>query len=139
MGGFNFNSGRITFENTTFSGWTNINGATESGSSYVNMVANTDLIFTNSILGGIRYDLKANNIIFNNSQMVIDVSKNVNQSSLNGNVTFNNSRLSVKPNAAINIGDSQTQTTLENASSFSFTTTAWRILTAQPLLMGCLI
>ncbi len=120
-GGFNFNSGRITFENTTFSGWTNINGATESSSSYVNMVANTDLIFTNSILGGgIRYDLKANNIIFNNSQMVIDVSKNVNQSSLNGNVTFNNSRLSVKPNAAINIGDSQTQTTLENASSLSF-------------------
>ncbi|NOK30830.1 toxin [Helicobacter pylori E48] len=120
-GGFRFNSGRITFENTTFSGWTNINGATESGSSYVNMVANTDLIFTNSILGGgIRYDLKANNIIFNNSQMVIDVSKNVNQSSLNGNVTFNNSRLSVKPNAAINIGDSQTQTTLENASSLSF-------------------
>ncbi|WQS08416.1 vacuolating cytotoxin domain-containing protein [Helicobacter pylori] len=120
-GGFRFNSGRMVFENTTFSGWTNINGATESGSSYVNMVANTDLIFTNSILGGgIRYDLKANNIIFNNSQMVIDVSKNVNQSSLNGNVTFNNSRLSVKPNAAINIGDSQTQTTLENASSLSF-------------------
>ncbi len=120
-GGFNFNSGRITFENTTFSGWTNINGATESGSSYVNMVANTDLIFTNSILGGgIRYDLKANNIIFNNSQIVVDVSKNVNQSSLNGNVTFNNSRLSVKPNAAINIGDSQTQTALENASSLSF-------------------
>ncbi len=120
-GGFNFNSGRITFENTTFSGWTNINGATESGSSYVNMVANTDLIFTNSILGGgIRYDLKANNIIFNNSQIVVDVSKNVNQSSLNGNVTFNNSRLSIKPNAAINIGDSQTQTTLENASSLSF-------------------
>ncbi len=120
-GGFNFNSGRIAFENTTFSGWTNINGATESGSSYVNMVANTDLIFTNSILGGgIRYDLKANNIIFNNSQMVIDVSKNVNQSSLNGNVTFNNSRLSIKPNAAINIGDSQTQTTLENGSSLSF-------------------
>ncbi|GAA8271266.1 hypothetical protein HpDR2_04120 [Helicobacter pylori] len=120
-GGFRFNSGRIAFENTTFSGWTNINGATESGSSYVNMVANTDLIFTNSILGGgIRYDLKANNIIFNNTQMVIDVSKNVNQSSLNGNVTFNNSRLSVKPNAAINIGDSQTQTTLENASSLSF-------------------
>ncbi len=120
-GGFNFNSGRITFENTTFSGWTNINGATESGSSYVNMIANTDLIFTNSILGGgIRYDLKANNIIFNNSQMVIDVSKNVNQSTLNGNVTFNNSRLSIKPNAAINIGDSQTQTTLENASSLSF-------------------
>ncbi len=120
-GGFNFNSGRITFENTTFSGWTNINGATESGSSYVNMVANTDLIFTNSILGGgIRYDLKANNIIFNNSQIIVDVSKNVNQSSLNGNVTFNNSRLSIKPNAAINIGDSQTQTTLENASSLSF-------------------
>ncbi len=120
-GGFRFNSGRMVFENTTFSGWTNINGATESGSSYVNMVANTDLIFTNSILGGgIRYDLKANNIIFNNSQMVIDVSKNVNQSSLNGNVTFNNSRLSVKSNAAINIGDSQTQTTLENASSLSF-------------------
>ncbi len=120
-GGFNFNSGRIAFENTTFSGWTNINGATESGSSYVNMVANTDLIFSNSILGGgIRYDLKANNIIFNNSQIVIDVSKNVNQSSLNGNVTFNHSRLSVKPNAAINIGDSQTQTTLENASSLSF-------------------
>lgn len=52
--------------------------------------------------------------------MVIDVSKNVNQSSLNGNVTFNNSRLSIKPNSAINIGDSQTQTTLENASSLSF-------------------
>ncbi len=120
-GGFRFNSGRMVFENTTFSGWTNINGATESGSSYVNMVANTDLIFTNSILGGgIRYDLKAKRIAFNNSQMVIDVSKNVNQSSLNGNVTFNNSRLSVKPNAAINIGDSQTQTTLENASSLSF-------------------
>ncbi|EMJ42804.1 vacuolating cytotoxin domain-containing protein [Helicobacter pylori] len=120
-GGFRFNSGRIAFENTTFSGWTNINGATESGSSYVNMVANTDLIFTDSILGGgIRYDLKANNIIFNNTQMVIDVSKNVNQSSLNGNVTFNNSRLSVKPNAAINIGGDQTQTTLENASSLSF-------------------
>ncbi|WP_121067038.1 vacuolating cytotoxin domain-containing protein [Helicobacter pylori] len=120
-GGFRFNSGRMVFENTTFSGWTNINGATESGSSYVNMVANTDLIFTNSILGGgIRYDLKANNIIFNNTQMVIDVSKNVNQSSLNGNVTFNNSRLSVKPNAAINIGGDQTQTTLENASSLSF-------------------
>lgn len=64
--------------------------------------------------------MKANNIIFNNSQIVIDVSKNVNQSSLNGNVTFNHSRLSVKPNAAINIGDSQTQTTLENASSLSF-------------------
>ncbi|GAA8165397.1 hypothetical protein HpDR146_07920 [Helicobacter pylori] len=120
-GGFRFNSGRIAFENTTFSGWTNINGATESGSSYVNMVANTDLIFTDSILGGgIRYDLKANNIVFNNTQMVIDVSKNVNQSSLNGNVTFNNSRLSVKPNAAINIGGDQTQTTLENASSLSF-------------------
>ncbi len=120
-GGFRFNSGRMVFENTTFSGWTNINGATESGSSYVNMVANTDLMFSNSILGGgIRYDLKANNIIFNNSQIVIDVSKNVNQSSLNGNVTFNNSRLSIKPNAAINIGDSQTQTTLENASSLSF-------------------
>ncbi|WQV53590.1 vacuolating cytotoxin domain-containing protein [Helicobacter pylori] len=120
-GGFRFNSGRIAFENTTFSGWTNINGATESGSSYVNMVANTDLIFTDSILGGgIRYDLKANNIIFNNTQMVVDVSKNVNQSSLNGNVTFNNSRLSVKPNAAINIGGDQTQTTLENASSLSF-------------------
>ncbi|GAA8348836.1 hypothetical protein HpDR31_04620 [Helicobacter pylori] len=120
-GGFRFNSGRIAFENTTFSGWTNINGATESGSSYVNMVANTDLIFTDSILGGgIRYDLKANNIIFNNTQMVIDVSKNVNQSSLNGNVTFNNSRLSVKPNVAINIGGDQTQTTLENASSLSF-------------------
>ncbi|GAA8646246.1 hypothetical protein HpDR76_05210 [Helicobacter pylori] len=120
-GGFRFNSGRIAFENTTFSGWTNINGATESGSSYVNMVANTDLIFTDSILGGgIRYDLKANNIIFNNTQMVIDVSKNVNQSSLNGNVTFNNSRLSVKPNATINIGGDQTQTTLENASSLSF-------------------
>ncbi len=120
-GGFRFNSGRMVFENTTFSGWTNINGATESGSSYVNMVANTDLIFTNSILGGgVRYDLKANNIIFNNSQMVIDVSKNVNQSSLNGNVTFNNSRLSIKPNAAINIGDNQTQTILENASSLSF-------------------
>ncbi len=120
-GGFRFNSGRITFENTTFSGWTNINGATESGSSYVNMVANTDLIFTNSILGGgIRYDLKAKRIAFNNSQMVIDVSKNVNQSTLNGDVTFNNSRLSVKPNAAINIGDSQTQTTLENGSSLSF-------------------
>ncbi|MUU23588.1 vacuolating cytotoxin domain-containing protein [Helicobacter pylori] len=120
-GGFRFNSGRIAFENTTFSGWTNINGATESGSSYVNMVANTDLIFTDSILGGgIRYDLKANNIIFNNSQIVIDVSKNVNQSSLNGNVTFNHSRLSVKPNAAINIGGDQTQTTLENASSLSF-------------------
>ncbi|EJB48067.1 vacuolating cytotoxin domain-containing protein [Helicobacter pylori] len=120
-GGFRFNSGRIAFENTTFSGWTNINGATESGSSYVNMVANTDLIFTDSILGGgIRYDLKANNIIFNNTQMVIDVSKNVNQSSLNGNVTFNNSRLSVKPNAAINIGGDQTQTILENASSLSF-------------------
>ncbi|ERA57770.1 autotransporter beta-domain protein [Helicobacter pylori GAM117Ai] len=120
-GGFNFNSGRIAFENTTFSGWTNINGATESGSSYVNMVANTDLIFTDSILGGgIRYDLKANNIIFNNTQMVIDVSKNVNQSSLNGNVTFNHSRLSVKPNAAINIGGDQTQTILENASSLSF-------------------
>ncbi|MGN8383290.1 vacuolating cytotoxin domain-containing protein [Helicobacter pylori] len=120
-GGFRFNSGRMVFENTTFSGWTNINGATESGSSYVNMVANTDLIFTNSILGGgIRYDLKANNIIFNNTQMVIDVSKNVNQSSLNGNVTFNNSRLSVRPNAAINIGGDQTQTTLENASSLSF-------------------
>ncbi|WP_187847532.1 vacuolating cytotoxin domain-containing protein [Helicobacter pylori] len=120
-GGFRFNSGRMVFENTTFSGWTNINGATESGSSYVNMVANTDLIFTNSILGGgIRYDLKAKRIAFNNSQMVIDVSKNVNQSSLNGDVTFNNSRLSVKPNAAINIGDSQTQTTLENGSSLSF-------------------
>ncbi|MGN8341057.1 vacuolating cytotoxin domain-containing protein [Helicobacter pylori] len=120
-GGFRFNSGRIAFKNTTFSGWTNINGATESGSSYVNMVANTDLIFTDSILGGgIRYDLKANNIAFNNTQMVIDVSKNVNQSSLNGNVTFNNSRLSVKPNAAINIGGDQTQTTLENASSLSF-------------------
>ncbi|GAA8724687.1 hypothetical protein HpDR95_03850 [Helicobacter pylori] len=120
-GGFRFNSGRIAFENTTFSGWTNINGATESGSSYVNMVVNTDLIFTDSILGGgIRYDLKANNIIFNNTQMVIDVSKNVNQSSLNGNVTFNNSRLSVKPNAAINIGGDQTQTILENASSLSF-------------------
>ncbi|WP_187853959.1 vacuolating cytotoxin domain-containing protein [Helicobacter pylori] len=120
-GGFRFNSGRMVFENTTFSGWTNINGATESGSSYVNMVANTDLIFTDSILGGgIRYDLKANNIAFNNTQMVIDVSKNVNQSSLNGNVTFNNSRLSVKPNAAINIGGDQTQTTLENASSLSF-------------------
>lgn len=120
-GGFRFNSGRIAFENTTFSGWTNINGATESGSSYVNMVANTDLIFTNSILGGgIRYDLKANNITFNNSQMVIDVSKNVNQSSLNGNVTFNHSRLSVKQNASINIGGSQTQTTLENGSSLSF-------------------
>ncbi len=120
-GGFRFNSGRMVFENTTFSGWTNINGATESGSSYVNMVANTDLIFTNSILGGgIRYDLKAKRIAFSNSQMVIDVSKNVNQSSLNGDVTFNNSRLSVKPNAAINIGDSQTQTTLENASSLSF-------------------
>ncbi|MGN8496798.1 vacuolating cytotoxin domain-containing protein [Helicobacter pylori] len=120
-GGFRFNSGRMVFENTTFSGWTNINGATESGSSYVNMVANTDLIFTDSILGGgIRYDLKANNIIFNNTQMVIDVSKNVNQSSLNGNVTFNHSRLSVKPNAAINIGGDQTQTTLENASSLSF-------------------
>ncbi len=120
-GGFNFNSGRIAFENTTFSGWTNINGATESASSYVNMVANTDLIFSDSILGGgVRYDLKAKHIIFNNSQMVIDVSKNVNQSSLNGNVTFNHSRLSVKPNAAINIGDSQTQTILENASSLSF-------------------
>ncbi len=120
-GGFRFNSGRMVFENTTFSGWTNINGATESGSSYVNMVANTDLIFTNSILGGgIRYDLKAKRIAFNNSQMVIDVSKNVNQSTLNGDVTFNNSRLSVKPNAAINIGDSQTQTTLENGSSLSF-------------------
>lgn len=120
-GGFRFNSGRIAFENTTFSGWTNINGATESGSSYVNMVANTDLIFTDSILGGgIRYDLKANNIAFNNTQMVIDVSKNVNQSSLNGNVTFNHSRLSVKPNAAINIGGDQTQTILENASSLSF-------------------
>ncbi len=120
-GGFRFNSGRMVFENTTFSGWTNINGATESGSSYVNMVANTDLIFTNSILGGgIRYDLKAKRIAFNNSQMVIDVSKNVNQSSLNGNVTFNNSRLSVKPNATINVGDSQTQTALENASSLSF-------------------
>ncbi len=120
-GGFRFNSGRMVFENTTFSGWTNINGATESGSSYVNMVANTDLIFTDSILGGgIRYDLKANNIIFNNTQMVIDVSKNVNQSSLNGNVTFNHSRFSVKPNAAINIGGDQTQTTLENASSLSF-------------------
>ncbi|WP_033619000.1 vacuolating cytotoxin domain-containing protein [Helicobacter pylori] len=120
-GGFNFNSGRISFENTTFSGWTNINGATESASSYVNMVANTDLIFSDSILGGgVRYDLKAKHIIFNNSQIVIDVSKNVNQSSLNGNVTFNHSRLSVKPNAAINIGDSQTQTILENASSLSF-------------------
>ncbi|WP_033760331.1 vacuolating cytotoxin domain-containing protein [Helicobacter pylori] len=120
-GGFNFNSGRISFENTTFSGWTNINGATESASSYVNMVANTDLIFSDSILGGgVRYDLKAKRIIFNNSQIVIDVSKNVNQSSLNGNVTFNHSRLSVKPNAAINIGDSQTQTILENASSLSF-------------------
>ncbi len=120
-GGFRFNSGRMVFENTTFSGWTNINGATESGSSYVNMVANTDLIFTNSILGGgIRYDLKAKRIAFNNSQMVIDVSKNVNQSTLNGDVTFNNSRLSVKPNAAINIGDNQTQTILENASSLSF-------------------
>ncbi len=120
-GGFRFNSGRMVFENTTFSGWTNINGATESGSSYVNMVANTDLIFTNSILGGgIRYDLKAKRIAFNNSQMVIDVSKNVNQSTLNGDVTFNNSRLSVKPNATINIGDSQTQTTLENGSSLSF-------------------
>ncbi|WQS94980.1 vacuolating cytotoxin domain-containing protein [Helicobacter pylori] len=120
-GGFRFNSGRMVFENTTFSGWTNINGATESGSSYVNMVANTDLIFTNSILGGgIRYDLKAKRIAFNNSQMVIDVSKNVSQSTLNGNVTFNNSRLSIKPNAAINIGDSQTQTTLENGSSLSF-------------------
>ncbi len=120
-GGFRFNSGRMVFENTTFSGWTNINGATESGSSYVNMVANTDLIFTNSILGGgIRYDLKAKRIAFNNSQMVIDVSKNVNQSTLNGDVTFNNSRLSIKPNAAINIGDSQTQTTLENGSSLSF-------------------
>ncbi|WP_187884026.1 vacuolating cytotoxin domain-containing protein [Helicobacter pylori] len=120
-GGFRFNSGRMVFENTTFSGWTNINGATESGSSYVNMVANTDLIFTDSILGGgIRYDLKAKRIAFNNSQIVIDVSKNVNQSSLNGNVTFNHSRLSVKPNAAINIGGDQTQTTLENASSLSF-------------------
>ncbi len=120
-GGFRFNSGRMVFENTTFSGWTNINGATESGSSYVNMIANTDLIFTNSILGGgIRYDLKAKRIAFNNSQMVIDVSKNVNQSTLNGDVTFNNSRLSIKPNAAINIGDSQTQTTLENGSSLSF-------------------
>ncbi len=120
-GGFRFNSGRMVFENTTFSGWTNINGATESGSSYVNMVANTDLIFSNSILGGgIRYDLKAKRIAFNNSQIVIDVSKNVNQSSLNGDVTFNNSRLSVKPNAAINIGNSQTQTTLENGSSLSF-------------------
>ncbi|WQV43503.1 vacuolating cytotoxin domain-containing protein [Helicobacter pylori] len=120
-GGFRFNSGRIAFENTTFSGWTNINGATESGSSYVNMVANTDLIFTDSILGGgIRYDLKAKRIAFNNSQIVIDVSKNVNQSSLNGDVTFNHSRLSVKPNAAINIGGDQTQTTLENASSLSF-------------------
>ncbi|WQS29169.1 vacuolating cytotoxin domain-containing protein [Helicobacter pylori] len=120
-GGFRFNSGRMVFENTTFSGWTNINGATESGSSYVNMVANTDLIFTNSILGGgIRYDLKAKRIAFNNSQMVIDVSKNVNQSTLNGDVTFSNSRLSIKPNAAINIGDSQTQTTLENGSSLSF-------------------
>ncbi|WP_187842494.1 vacuolating cytotoxin domain-containing protein [Helicobacter pylori] len=120
-GGFRFNSGRMVFENTTFSGWTNINGATENGSSYVNMVANTDLIFTNSILGGgIRYDLKAKRIAFNNSQMVIDVSKNVNQSTLNGDVTFNNSRLSIKPNAAINIGDSQTQTTLENGSSLSF-------------------
>ncbi|WQV01821.1 vacuolating cytotoxin domain-containing protein [Helicobacter pylori] len=120
-GGFNFNSGRISFENTTFSGWTNINGATESASSYVNMVANTYLIFSDSILGGgVRYDLKAKHIIFNNSQIVIDVSKNVNQSSLNGNVTFNHSRLSVKPNAAINIGDSQTQTILENASSLSF-------------------
>ncbi|WP_187871501.1 vacuolating cytotoxin domain-containing protein [Helicobacter pylori] len=120
-GGFRFNSGRMVFENTTFSGWTNINGATESGSSYVNMVANTDLIFTNSILGGgIRYDLKAKRIAFNNSQMVIDVSKNVNQSTLNGDVTFNNSRLSIRPNAAINIGDSQTQTTLENGSSLSF-------------------
>lgn len=71
--------------------------------------------------------------------MVIDVSKNVNQSSLNGNVTFNNSRLSVKPNAAINIGDSQTQTTLENASSLSFYNNSVANFNAQPLLMGCLI
>ncbi|AFI06100.1 vacuolating cytotoxin domain-containing protein [Helicobacter cetorum] len=120
-GGFNFNSGRMTFENSTFSGWTNINGATESGSSYMRAIANTDLIFTNSILGGgMHYELRASNIIFNNSQMVIDVSKNVNQSLLSGNVTFNNSRLTVKPNASISVGDNQTQTILENASSLSF-------------------
>lgn len=66
-GGFNFNLGCIIFENIIFSGWININGVIESGLLYVNMVVNMDLIFINFILGGgICYDLKVNNIIFNN-------------------------------------------------------------------------
>ncbi len=124
-GKFSFNAKNISFSNASFSGFTN-----PGGSSVISTNAANSLSFNNSRLnGGAVYNLKANSLIFNNTQAVFNVLYSRGTSNFNattqllGNTSFTlssqsllnfNGDTTLQNNANITLGN-KSQATFENS------------------------
>lgn len=134
-GKFSFSAKNISFSNASFSGFTN-----PGGSSVINANAANSLSFNNSRLnGGAVYNLKANSLIFNNTQAVFNVLYSRGTSNFNattqllGNTSFTlssqsllnfNGDTTLQNNANITLGNKSQATfknslTLDNNSNLS--------------------
>ncbi|MFP6300090.1 vacuolating cytotoxin domain-containing protein [Helicobacter pylori] len=134
-GKFSFSAENISFSNASFSGFTN-----PGGSSTISANASNSLSFINSRLnGGAVYNLKANSLIFNNTQAVFNVLYSRGTSNFNattqllGNTSFTlssqsllnfNGDTTLQNNANITLGNKSQTTfkdslTLDNNSNLS--------------------
>ncbi|WRD09426.1 vacuolating cytotoxin domain-containing protein [Helicobacter pylori] len=134
-GKFSFSAKNISFSNASFSGFTN-----PGGSSVISANAANSLSFVNSRLnGGAIYNLRANSLIFNNTQAVFNVLYSRGTSNFNattqllGNTNFTlssqsllnfNGDTTLQDNANITLGNKSQATfknslTLDNNSNLS--------------------
>ncbi len=134
-GKFSFSAKNISFSNASFSGFTN-----PGGSSTISANASNSLSFINSRLnGGAVYNLKANSLIFNNTQAVFNVLYSRGTSNFNattqllGNTSFTlssqsllnfNGDTTLQNNANITLGNKsqaafKNSLTLDNNSNLS--------------------
>ncbi|WP_139545073.1 vacuolating cytotoxin domain-containing protein [Helicobacter pylori] len=134
-GKFSFSAKNISFSNASFSGFTN-----PGGSSVISANASNSLSFVNSRLnGGAIYNLRANSLIFNNTQAVFNVLYSRGTSNFNattqllGNTNFTlssqsllnfNGNTTLQDNANITLGNKSQATfknslTLDNNSNLS--------------------
>ncbi|MCQ2879548.1 vacuolating cytotoxin domain-containing protein [Helicobacter pylori] len=134
-GKFSFSAKNISFSNASFSGFTN-----PGGSSVISANASNSLSFINSRLnGGAIYNLRANSLIFNNTQAVFNVLHSRGTSSFNattqllGNTSFTlssqsllnfNGDTTLQNNANITLGNKsqaafKNSLTLDNNSNLS--------------------
>ncbi|MCQ2656794.1 vacuolating cytotoxin domain-containing protein [Helicobacter pylori] len=134
-GKFSFSAKNISFSNASFSGFTN-----PGGSSVISANASNSLSFVNSRLnGGAIYNLQANSLIFNNTQVVFNVLYSRGTSNFNattqllGNTNFTlssqsllnfNGDTTLQNNANITLGNKsqaafKNSLTLDNNSNLS--------------------